>query len=311
MKRWVKWIAVGLAVVLLAGAIVYFVFPRPAFRAARALLRASAGLSPNSIQAAGHTIAYLDGSSGEPLVLLHGFGAEKDNWLSTAWQLSGRYRVLALDVPGFGQSSQDPEANYSFEEQAARVAAFLDALRITAPVHIGGNFMGGAIAGIFAARYPQRVKSLWLIAPAGVVSAERSDLSRAIAAGQNPMVVGSTEDFERLMDMIFVRRPYVPGAVMRILAENAASHRRFNEKIFGDMRQPSVPLEVLLKGSPVPTLILWGDQDRLVHVSGAAILGAVMPKAKVVVLKDVGHAPMIEEPRASADAFLAFQRANP
>jgi pimeloyl-ACP methyl ester carboxylesterase len=113
------------------------------------------------------------------------------------------------------------------------------------------------------------------------------------------------------MDMIFVRRPYVPGAVMRIFAENAASHRRFNEKIFGDMRKPSVPLEVLLKGSPVPTLILWGDQDRLVHVSGAAILGGVMSKAKVVVLKDVGHAPMIEEPRASADAFLTFQRANP
>jgi len=311
MKRWGTWIAVALAVVVLAGAIVHCVFPRPAFLAARALLRAAAGLSQHSIQAAGHTIVYLDGSSGEPLVLLHGFGAEKDTWLSLAWQLRGRYRVLALDVPGFGQSSQDPGANYSFEEQAARVAAFLDAVRITAPVHIGGNSMGGAIAGIFAARYPQRVKSLWLIAPAGVVSAEPSDLFRAIAAGRNPMLVWSTEDFERLMDMIFVRRPYVPGAVTRIFAENAASHRRFNEKIFGDMRQPSVPLEVRLKGSPVPTLILWGDQDRLVHVSGAAILGGVMPKAKVVVLKDVGHAPMIEDPRASADAFLTFQHANP
>jgi alpha/beta hydrolase family protein len=128
MKRWVRWIAVALAVVVLAGAIVYFVFPRPAFLAARALLRASAGLSQHSIQVAGHTIVYLDGGSGEPLVLLHGFGAEKDNWLSAAWQLRGRYRVLALDVPGFGQSSQDPGANYSCEEQAARVAAFLGAV---------------------------------------------------------------------------------------------------------------------------------------------------------------------------------------
>jgi pimeloyl-ACP methyl ester carboxylesterase len=250
---------------------------------------------------------YLDAGAGEPLVLLHGFGAEKDNWLSTAWQLRGRYRVLALDVPGFGESSQDPEASYAYEQQVARMAAFLDAVGLAAPVHIGGNSMGGGIAGFFAARYPERVKSLWLIAPAGVASAAPSDLFRAIVAGQNPMLTRSTEDFDRLMDMIFVRRPYIPGAVMRIFAEKAAGHRRFNEKIFGDIRQPLVPLEVALKGSAVPTLILWGDHDRLVDVSGAAILGAVMPRSRVVVLKDVGHSPMIEEPRASAEAFLAFQ----
>ena len=68
----------------------------------------------------------------------------------------------------------------------------------------------------------------------------------------------------------------------------------------------SPSLEVLLAQSSIPTLILWGAEDRILHVSGARILESVMPKAKSVIMEDVGHAPMIERPEESAKSFLDF-----
>ena len=65
-------------------------------------------------------------------------------------------------------------------------------------------------------------------------------------------------------------------------------------------------MEVLLDQSPIPTLILWGAEDRILHVSGAKILESVMPKAKVVIMEGVGHVPMIEKPEESAKFFLDF-----
>ena len=66
------------------------------------------------------------------------------------------------------------------------------------------------------------------------------------------------------------------------------------------------PLENLLRGETVPTLIIWGSQDRVLHVSGAALLEAAMPNARVVVMKGVGHIPMIEKPKETAARILTF-----
>jgi len=297
--------AAALLAALVAG---YLAFPDLALQVGRRVPRLLAGLSARSVTAAGHRIVYLEGGSGEPLVLLHGFGGDKDGWPPLARRLTAHFHLYVLDLPGFGESTRDPAARYGFAEQAERVAAFAQAVGIARPFHIGGNSMGGAIAGVFAARHPERVKTLWLIDPAGVTSATRSEVYREFEAGRNPLVVAGPQDFDALMGLLFVHPPWIPPRLAAALARARAAHRDFDAKVFQDLRDSNLSLEKELRGSTVPTLITWGDRDRVVDVSGAALLAAAMLQARLDIQHGVGHVPMMEQPDDTAARYLAFQR---
>ena len=87
------------------------------------------------------------------MVLLHGFGGDKSAWVRVSRYLTPHFRMVAPDIPGFGESSQDPSAHYGIVEQVERIDAFVHSLGL-GTVHLGGNSMGGAIAGVYAARHP-------------------------------------------------------------------------------------------------------------------------------------------------------------
>ena len=92
------------------------------------------------------------------------------------------------------------------------------------------------------------------------------------------------------------------------LAKEAIRNRSLNQKIFKQIHETSnsAGLEGALKGLSVPTLIVWGDNDRVLHVSGAKILESVMLKAQVAIMNAVGHLPMIEKPKETADIYISF-----
>lgn len=294
-----------LVVLLMLGGVVYYFFPGYAYQGVRWVERYRAGLEVRSVEVDGFRMPYLVGGDGPPLVLLHGFGADRSNWVRIAPHLTPHFRIVAPDLPGFGDSTRKPQGDYTYPAQVRRLETFLDRLDLDT-VHLGGNSMGGQIAGRFAVRHPDRVRSLWLLAPGGVVSADTSELQRLAARGENPLFVESPEDFDRLMDFVFVEEPYVPGPIKDHLARRAMENRAFNERISRQIEADTRPLEEDLKGVSIPTLILWGKQDRLLHVSGARILGSVMPESEVVVLEETGHVPMVERPRRSAKAYLGF-----
>jgi abhydrolase domain-containing protein 6 len=295
-----------LLLLVAAAAVVYFVFPEVPLRLAERAELGAAGLHRESVVVGGDRVVYLVGGHGETLLLLPGFGADKSNWVRAAKYLTPHFRVIAPDLPGFGESTRDEHARYAVEDQVDRVQAFARRLGLDT-VHIGGNSMGGAIAGAYAARHREAVRSLWLLDPGGVRSARRSELEERLARGDNPLLVQDVDGFERLLDFVFVERPPIPRPIERYLARQAMVHRPFNEKVARDLAEKPIALESVLRGVSVPTLILWGDRDRLVDVSGAAILRSAMPNAQVVVLRGVGHVPMVERPEESANAFLAFR----
>jgi pimeloyl-ACP methyl ester carboxylesterase len=169
--------------------------------------------------------------------------------------------------------------------------------------------MGGHIAGAYAAAFPQKVRGLLLIAPGGVASAEPSDMFRRMTAGgANPLLVETIQDFRRTLDFVFYREPFIPRPFKKILVREAARRRTLNMQIFEQIHRSwtTDPLEQRLEGLPVPTLIIWGARDRVLHVSGAGILDAAMPRARVVVMKAVGHLPMIEQPQETAELYLGW-----
>ncbi len=271
--------------------------------------RRAAGLSPASVAVDGHELAYLDGGSGEPLLLLHGFAADKDNWTRVARHLTGRFRVIAPDLPPFGESAGWEGASYSVPVQVERVRELAKRLGLER-FHLAGNSMGGAIAGQYAARYPQDLLSLWLLAPGGVQTAETSELMKRFEAGENPLLIETPEQFRAAVDFAMEEPPYIPGALIRYLASQAIERRPQYEAVFeelqSDLANGALPLEEALAGSQVPTLITWGDRDRLLHVSGAGILAGAIDRARVQVLEKVGHLPMIERPEQCAAEFAAF-----
>src|SRR5262245_61750650 len=150
------------ALVVAVPLVVYFVFPGLLLRFAQRVELHRAGLETASIEVGGHRIVYLVGGSGDPVVLLHGFAADKSNWVRVAADLTPHFRVVAPDLPGFGESTRDPSSRYAVPDQVVRVHEFVQALGLH-DVCVGGNSMGGAIAGAYAARYPQEVKCLWLL----------------------------------------------------------------------------------------------------------------------------------------------------
>ena len=164
--------ALAALVLLLVGAAglisAVYLAPEAATRFFIDMERSRSGLVKKEIDLPGglHYV-YLEGGHGEPLLLLHGFGANKDNFVRVARFLTPHYRVIIPDHIGFGESAHPQLADYAPPAQAERLHAFAQALGIKR-LHLGGNSMGGQIALTYAAAYRQEVASLWVLDPAGV-----------------------------------------------------------------------------------------------------------------------------------------------
>jgi pimeloyl-ACP methyl ester carboxylesterase len=257
------------------------------------------------VLADGTRVAYLEGGSGEPLVLLHGFGADKDNFTRVARWLTPHYRVIVPDLVGFGESTHLTEADYRYAAQAGRMHEFVRALGL-GRVHLGGNSMGGGIVLSYAASHPQEVASLWLIDSAGIAEAPPGELARIVTSGgRNPLIITTESDFPALMKFAMSEPPWLPGPVMDVMARERIANQALERKVFMQIATDSVSDAV--KGLPTPALIVWGEDDRVLSVGAVPLLNALLPHAQVIVMPHVGHAPMIERPQQSAEDYLRFR----
>jgi pimeloyl-ACP methyl ester carboxylesterase len=276
------------------------------------LERARAGLETRRVRVGDLDVAYLEGGSGEPLVLLHGFGADKDHFTRVSAHLTASSRVLVPDLPGFGESSRPPDAAYTIEAQVARVQGFARALGVER-MHLGGSSMGGMIATAYALAYPAEIRSLWLLAPAGTRVAFASELTRAIGErGENPLLPRTREDFARTIDFVMAARPFMPHSILSVLAERAVADHALHRRIFEVVGPGRVStLDERLKRLSMPTLVVWGADDRALAPAAAAVYRAAVPRVEVVVLDRIGHLPMLEAPAETAKAYLDFRARLP
>lgn len=282
-------------------------FPAPMARFALGFQRRVGGLRGGSTRIPGFDITYLEGGSGDPLVLVHGIGADKDNFAQIAPFLRGIGRIIAIDLPGFGDSGKPADADYSIEVQADRLAQFLDALGLRR-VHLGGSSMGGAIVLAFAFRHPERAQSLWLLAPAGVGAAAESEMFRRYRErGEFPLFAETPEQFAGVMEICFTKPPFVPYSVRHQLALTATRNFPLHTRIFRDLLGGPFAIEEIVAGLATPTLIVWGDRDRVLDVSGATILHRALPRSRVTIMPGIGHLPAIEAPRRTAADYRAFR----
>ena len=303
----VKAIAAALAVIAVAVPAFIYLAPERALHVALAAERSRSGLERKQIDLAdGQHWVYLEGGRGEPLLLLHGFGADKDNFTRVARFLTPHYRVIVPDLIGFGESAHPANADYAPSAQAERVRALVQALGITT-VHIGGSSMGGQIAMTYAASHPTEVKTLWLIDPAGVWSAPESELQRMMReSGRNPLMARSDDEFAAVVSFVMTDPPFMPRPMLNVMAHERMRNIDLETRIFKQVRSDSI--ETRIAGLNTRTLIVWGEKDRAINVATADILHKLLPNSQVITLPGIGHLPMLEQPRKTAGDYLAFRQ---
>ena len=295
-------VAIGLCIVLMA------VFPEETARLGVEAERSRSGLELKTHTVNAEPWHYLEGGpdDAEVVLLLHGFGGDKDNWTRFSADLTDKYRVIAPDLPGFGDSPRHPEWDYSLGPQRERLEGFVQSLGLQ-KFHVVGNSMGGHLSALYTHANPDQVLSVALFNNAGVKSPNESEMAQAVARGENPLVVHESEDFDELLDFVAYKKPFLPWPVKGVLVRKAVQNAEFNQFIYEAYKSDRFSgLEPRLAAIKQPALILWGEYDRVLDVSSVEVMKPLMPQAEVVIMQDTGHVPMIERPAETAGHYLAF-----
>jgi len=306
--RIVKFALVAIILIGVAAVGLVYLAPEIATRLAVDAGRWRAGLVRKEIELPGGLrYVYLEGGRGrsEPLMLLHGFGADKDNFVRVAGFLTSRYRVIVPDHIGFAESAHPLDADYASPAQAKRLHALAQALDIKR-LHLGGSSMGGQIALTYAALYPNEVASLWLLAPAGIWSAAPSEARSTFAkTGRNPLMARNEEEFAQLFAFVMSDPPFIPRPMLNVMARERIRNFSLEARIFKQVSEDSV--EARVRGLATPALIVWGDRDRALDVGSAGVLHKLLPRSEVIIMGGIGHLPMLERPKQTAEDYLQFR----
>lgn len=303
MKKLIRFTLAGLAA---SAALLYFA-PSALLTVGQVTERQLAGLSEKTLRVGDLEFSYNEGGPRQaPTVLLiHGFGADKSHWSRFARNLTDNYRVIAVDLPGFGGSSI-PTGSFDVGSQTERLIRFIDALELE-KVHVVGNSMGGHIAALMAARHPQRVLSAALLDNAGVSAPQQSQLYARIEQNQsNPLIIERAEDYSQLLKFVFVDQPLLTEPLKQHLGQLASERSAHLKRVFAHLRERYVPLEPELPNIQAPVLMLWGDQDQVLDVSSIEVMKPLLKRSDSVVMNNCGHLPMLERPQESAQHYQEF-----
>ncbi len=247
---------------------------------------------------------------GDPIVLVHGFGADKESWLLFMWALGRGSRLLVPDLPGHGGASVVNRGRATARAQSEALLGFLDLCGVDR-FHLVGNSMGGGISLRVARDRPERVRSVVLLDATGP-KVDPSALDLALDRGENLLIPTSPDQAEEMMAMVAEKKTWMPRSMLHhVVAERAAAAERLQEIFRGWQRGvggEGVPED--LERISVPTLVVHGERDQVIDVSTARALAERIPGAELLVLAGVGHIPQVEVPRDTARAVLDFVSAH-
>ena len=253
-------------------------------------------------------VAYLQrpGRRGYPFACIHGFGGDKETWLLMSALLTRARGLALIDLPGHGASAEVAESDASIRHHAEAVLRVLDHAGIDRAI-ICGNSMGGGVALRLAASYPARVAGLVLVASIG--RDVHDGPARTWVDGDNPLIPRE-EDVDKFMAIALERPPPVGRAVIRHVIMERVRRADALQKLFrgfvlaGD--EAGVPRDVCAIDQRA--LVIHGEQDRIISKRVAEDLVLALPRAELVVMRGVGHAPQLEAPRHTARLVEAFAR---
>jgi pimeloyl-ACP methyl ester carboxylesterase len=265
--------------------------------------------SPQIIDVDGLKVYYKEtGPQGAPaLLLLHGFGSSLQAWEDWSLKLEQKYRVIRLDLPGFGLTGASPANDYSEEKDLAILTHFVDKLGLE-KFSVMGHSMGGKMAWSLAASQPERVQALVLMAPDGFP--ETKDI------GTKPYEVPAIMGLIKFVLPKYLVRKSIEPAFSDADALNDALVNRY----FDMLRAPGVRGAILersnqtiytdpvprLKAIKAPTLLIWGEKDQMIPSTNAQSYANVLSNSTTVLIPKLGHLLQEEQPEKGLAAVMQF-----
>lgn len=267
----------------------------------------------------GMQVHYRDEGEGMPIVLLHGTSSSLFTWDGWVEEMKDSFRVIRIDLPGFGLTGPHPGRDYSIDMYMRVLHALLDTLGIDSCA-LAGNSLGGYIAWNYTAEYPEKVKKAILLnavahtSSLSGVETEVADRGHSFAfqLARNPLLSWLVRWVTpRNLVKSSLKEVYFDD---NLVSEELVSQyfdmirREGNRRAFIDnvcSRQPE-GRENLLSTLQTPILIQWGKYDQWVDISMGYWFLEVLPNSSMVVYEDAGHVPMEEIPAKSAQDAMAF-----
>jgi len=265
--------------------------------------------SPQIIDVDGLKVYYKEtGPQGAPaLLLLHGFGSSLQAWDDWSLKLEQKYRLIRLDLPGFGLTGASPANDYSEEKDLAILTHFVDKLGLE-KFSVVGHSMGGKMAWSLAASQPERVQALVLMAPDGFP--ETKDIGTK--PYEVPAIMGL---IKYVLPKYLVQKSIEPAFVQADALNDALVNRYFDM-----LRAPGVRGAILersnqtiytdpvprLKAIKAPTLLIWGEKDQMIPSTNAQSYANVLSNSTTVLIPKLGHLLQEEQPEKGLAAVMQF-----
>ncbi|MDB5100399.1 MAG: putative 3-oxoadipate enol-lactonase [Cyanobacteria bacterium RYN_339] len=266
-----------------------------------------AALATRTVMANDLKIAYSEAGAGTPLVFIHGFPLNRHLWDAQVQDLAADHRVIAIDLPGFGDS-QARGGSVTMDVLAADVHAVLQQLRVERPVIIGHS-MGGFVSLAYAERYPQDLRGLVLVS----TNAEASSEKRAVAhraLAEQVREVGAAPVIDAFAPLMGPAGALDPALDLRARALMATASRDGLASCLVGMSQRPERLK-WLSTSTIPALVLTGTADQTIPMAASQRMAAVMSNAKLVALEGGGHLLPLERPARLTAEIRQFARTCP
>lgn len=229
-----------------------------------------------------HKIYYKEGGEGEALILVHGISGSTRWWSRNAKELSKKYRVYIIDLPGFG-AMRSYLSPFSLKESTGWLKSWMDSVGIK-KAHFVGHSMGGYICLNLAFLYPSTVDKMILVSPAGIISG-RSYLRYFLA------LLAAVRYIKLSFIPVLMLDSIVAGPITLLSAIQGIIISDFKKEI-GSIKNP--------------VLLIWGAHDSLIPPSQGMILKKLIPQSKLLILRNSGHIPMYDQPEEFNTAVLSF-----
>jgi abhydrolase domain-containing protein 6 len=260
----------------------------------------------------GLKLCYQDTGEGEAILILPGLGTSLDFWQLAVPALSKQHRVVAVDPPGFGKSDK-PDVPYDLDWIAERVVAFMDRIQLRRATLMGGS-LGGHLAVLIAIKHPDRVSRLVLMGSCGAWprTGPLAELG-LLVLWHDPIVIDHLRRYwpniywdivgkhTPVSDRLF-RYQMAQRAVRELYWDEGRAASRSLKSIFHTYTRPQIP-EI-----QQPTLLIWGEHDRIHLLSEGLYFREHLPNSRLVVVPDSAHEVMLDRPEVFNRLVLAFLR---
>lgn len=256
-------------------------------------------------------VHYCDEGVGEIILLVHGTFASLHSFDDWNEILKKQYRVIRLDLPGFGLTGPHPAHSYSIDDYIDFLNLFLEKLQIKS-CSIAGNSLGGWLSWELAVKYQHRIDKLILIDSAGYIDDKKLPLPFIIA--QTPVLRNVFNYLPRAVVRRFLRQVFRDQSKVTDKIVNRyydLFHRKGNKEAFVKLANSNyVQNTESLSQLKIPVLIMWGANDNWLNVEQAALFEQDLQNSEVIIYDNIGHVPMEEAPEITAKDLILFLNKN-